>query len=61
MSAALHEDGDYDFGIAARSIADEPGIVLEFFFFAEAAADIVADDLRGAGFPENSTFWMREL
>src|SRR5882757_7606004 len=50
LAAFLHENGDDDFRIAARSVADEPGVVFKFFLFAHALSRGVADNLRSAGF-----------
>ena len=48
--AALDEHGNHNFRIAPRSIAYEPGIVLEFFLLAHAIAHIIANHLRASGF-----------
>src|SRR5580692_10320668 len=50
LAAFLDQDGDDDFRIAARRIADEPRVVFKFLFFSDAIACPVADDLGGAGF-----------
>ena len=50
LAAFLHENGDDNVGIAARRVADEPGVVFKFFLLAETLARGVADNLRGAGF-----------
>ena len=36
LSAFLNENGNDNFRIAPRRVADEPGVVFKFFLFAEA-------------------------
>src|SRR5260370_32322506 len=50
LSALLHQHGDNNFRVAARRVADKPGIIFEFFLFPKSLAGRVTDDLRGTRF-----------
>src|SRR5258708_2553416 len=48
VSARLHQYRNYNFRRASRSVTHKPGVVLKLFVLAQAAAQIVVDDLRRA-------------
>src|SRR5258708_7574051 len=48
VSARLHQYRNYNLRRASRSVTHKPGVVLKLFVLAQAAAQIVVDDLRCA-------------
>src|SRR5260370_35302794 len=50
FSAFLYQNGHDNFRIAARRVADEPGVVLELFLFPKLFAGRITDDLRSSRF-----------
>src|SRR6266404_3465314 len=50
FSAFLYQNGHDNLRIAARRVADEPGVVLELFLFPKLFAGRITDDLRGSRF-----------
>ena len=50
FSAFLHQHGDNNLRVATRRVANEPGVVLEFFLFPKPFSGRITDNLRGSGF-----------
>ncbi len=50
FAAFLNQNGDGNFRVATGGVADEPGIIFEFFLFPKFLAGCVTDHLRGARF-----------